>query len=257
MEQRTQQKTLETILKHHKELISRIDSSKEVSTEQIDMLLNEISLAGAIIEEAEDRSSLSELLRYWSSVINDKTGKFPVVQLLPSGFSTQPSKRSSGWKIATLVQFMITVILVATTVLALIHTTTPPTHVDTTPTVQPSVTSIALPHLETQYHRFVVTIDVNAFLRNDASATKAFSQEVSSQIFLKNRRAGLVIVYGGAPDISSVQIALTIASKAYADLHQLGNQGPTFAMAAYYDPLYTLGVPNNLVTIDIFLFAQS
>ena len=254
MEQRIQQQTLETILKHHKELLSFVEAPGGVSIDQINMFLHELTLAGAIIEETEDRSSLSELLRYWSSFINDKTGNFPVFQLLPSGFRTQPARQLSNWKFVSLA-LLIIILVFATTISTLVLTrnSSPPI---STPTAQPSSTAV-LQYLENHYQRLTVTIDVNGFLGNDSSATNAFSHDILSQTFLQNRRVGFVIVYGGASNDNNLQLALTIAAKAYGDLRQLGNKGPTFATAAYYGPLFILGVPSNLVTIDMYLFANT
>src|SRR5690348_17972439 len=51
--------------------------------------------AGAIINDAEDRLLLYELIRYWSVFINSKTGEFPVFQLQPYNSSSRTSEQSA------------------------------------------------------------------------------------------------------------------------------------------------------------------
>lgn len=99
-----------------------------------------------------------------------------------------------------------------------------------TPTTLPSPTLSAIPRLDNQLYRITVTIDANTFLNDNSSATNAFDKKIMSQSFLKNRRVGFVIAYGGAPDNSSIQTALTIASKVYSDLRQRGNRNGTLSI---------------------------
>ncbi len=77
------QQTIDIIRKQHKALLSQIEGPKEVDIEQVRIFLRALEQAGATVDDAEDRSWLHELIRYWSSFIGDKTGEFPVTQLQP------------------------------------------------------------------------------------------------------------------------------------------------------------------------------
>ncbi len=77
------QPTLTIIGNQHKVLLLQMDRPGEVDLEPIQTFLETLAQAGATIQDAEDRSSLHELIRYWSNIINEKTGAFPVVQLQP------------------------------------------------------------------------------------------------------------------------------------------------------------------------------
>ena len=77
-----QQQTLDIIRNQHKYLLLQLEKS-EVDLEQVRILLKTLAQTGAIIDDAEDRSLLHELIRYWSSFVNSKTGEFPVILLQP------------------------------------------------------------------------------------------------------------------------------------------------------------------------------
>lgn len=120
----------------------------------------------------------------------------------------------------------------------------------------PTATPLA-PHLEQNFHEFIVTLaDPAAFLNNDPTAISSFKEQVRSQRFLQGRFAGTVIAYGGAPSDSDISEAATISHKAYEVLRELAQEGFAFQGAAYYQSLFILGAPLNRVTIDVYLFAQ-
>jgi len=77
------QQTLDVIRNQHKALLLQIERPGEVDLEQVRIFLKTLAQGGETIDDAEDRSLLQELIRYWSSFINDKTGEFPIVQLQP------------------------------------------------------------------------------------------------------------------------------------------------------------------------------
>jgi hypothetical protein len=134
MEKVKKQEIFEKVQDEHKMLLLQINEPGGVDVEQIKIFLHELALAGTVAERTEDRSLLNELLRYWSSIINDKTGTFPVVQLYPFEFQNQPLKRRNAWKTVTTVMFTLVIILASTTTFLLSHMTKSPIVSLTTPT---------------------------------------------------------------------------------------------------------------------------
>jgi hypothetical protein len=113
--------------------------------------------------------------------------------------------------------------------------------------------------LETSYRSFTVTLnDVTGLLNNSAQEVNNVKQQVKSQQFLVNRRVGLAIAYGGAPDDGSIPQAQGISRRIYAILGSMRQDTtfPAFQHASYYNPLYNLGDSPNLVTIHVYLFNQ-
>lgn len=170
---------------------------------------------------------------------------------------------AAGWLFADMLLALAMLFLVSNTIG--IHppapTPTPtraPTPLAATPTraPTPTPTPIPVPHLEQTPHRFKINVDANALLSSNRSSTNAVVLQVKTQSFLRGRRAGLAIVYGGAPDDTQIKRADDIANKVYDILHNLGKSDDRFTNIARYDPLYLLGGDPNKVTIDIFLFAQ-
>lgn len=112
------------------------------------------------------------------------------------------------------------------------------------------------PRLQLNHLRINIVIDPGGILQNNRAAIKSVEQQLRARSELRNRKAGLVIAYGGAPYVSQVNTALTIADKMYSILKDLGKQGYVFGRAVYYDPLYVLDGSQSLVVLDIYLFAQ-
>jgi tetratricopeptide (TPR) repeat protein len=81
------QQILDNTWKLHKELLLELDKSDDIDIDQVRFFLKTLAQAGAALGDTEDRSLLLELIRYWSSFIDRKTGEFPVVQLQPFDIS--------------------------------------------------------------------------------------------------------------------------------------------------------------------------
>ena len=162
---------------------------------------------------------------------------------------------AAGWLFADMLLALAMLFLTANTVG--IHppplpppATRVPTRIAATPTPTPA------PHLEQTFHKFKINVDANGLLNGSQSASNAVVQQVEAQSFIQGRRAGLAIVYGGAPNDGQIGRAEGIANKVYDILQSLGKHNKTFANISRYDPLYLLGGDPNTVTIDIFLFAR-
>jgi hypothetical protein len=166
---------------------------------------------------------------------------------------------ASGWLFADMLLALAMLFLVSNTIG--IHppvpTPTPTsTHVPTAAAASPTPIPTPAPHLEQKPHRFSINIDANALLSGNQSSSDAVVRQITAQPFLRGRKAGLAIVYGGAPDDTQISIADDIANKIYAIFHNLGKRNAGFTNIASYDPLYLLGGDLNKVVIDIFLFAN-
>ncbi len=121
---------------------------------------------------------------------------------------------------------------------------------------KPAPVAIPPQRLEQEYHRFIITINRDKLLGNDANEKLNVTSQVRQQTFLRGRTAGLVIVYGGAPTFDDIPIALSVARIVYSTLTDFGRKDATFAKVSKYDPLYLLGGDSSKVEIDIFLFAH-
>jgi hypothetical protein len=93
-------------------------------------------------------------------------------------------------------------------------------------------------------------------LNDSPSAINDLKQKIRGQAVLRGRTAGLVIVYGGAPDVTQVTRAQTVVTKVISVLVSLGNAGFVFTRTSYYDPLYILNGDANTTVIDVYLFAR-
>ena len=153
-----------------------------------------------------------------------------------------------GWLFADLLLALAMLFFTTSIDIKPLHSVTP------TPTIK--VKPTVLPRLELNHQRAVFSIDAYGLLQGDSGAVSNVKQQVRALSYLHNRRAGLVIVYGSALDVTQVDTALTVAQKVYDVLRTLGKEGFVFKQASYYDPLYFLGRDINTVTIDIYLFAQ-
>lgn len=156
---------------------------------------------------------------------------------------------SAGWLFADMLLALAMVFLTANT-----FSIKPPPTPSPTPTVE--ATPITPPRLEQGYHRFTINVDPKGLLSGSQSASDAVVRQVKAQSFLRGRSVGLIIVFGGAPGIAQIGIGLDIANKVYDILQNLGKNDDTFKNTSRYDPLYVLGNQANVVSIDIFLFAQ-
>lgn len=158
---------------------------------------------------------------------------------------------SAGWLFADLLLALAMLFLVANTI-PLPKTSVVQAGPKPTATAKPTTQ----PHLEQTYHRFSIVVDPNAVLNNDEGENNAIIRQVLAQKFLRNRSAGLIIVYDGAPTTDDIGTALNVSASIYTVLLNLGKHNTTFARTSKYDPLYLLGGNATNVKIDIFLFAQ-
>lgn len=158
---------------------------------------------------------------------------------------------SAGWLFADLLLALAMLFLAANT-----FAVRPPPKLLATPTATATPKPTVLPRLELQFHEFTINVDPNGLLNNSQSAIASVEQQVKAKAVLRGRSVGLVIAYGGAPGDSQIGQAQAIAGKVYGVLKTLGKQGFAFSRSSYYDMLYDLGGSTNIVTIDVYLFAQ-
>ena len=159
-----------------------------------------------------------------------------------------------GWLFADLLLAFMVIFLAAQPPFPKVLPKTPtPTP---TPVVTPTPTSE--PRLDFNYHHFTMNnVDYNGILNNSSSAVKAVEQFINSQAVLRNRIAGLVIVYDGALSDADIAEAQTIAQAVIDSvLKVMGRQGPLFQRASYYTPIYLFGSDHTTIVIDIYLFKQ-
>src|SRR5437588_296297 len=73
------------ILQQHEDLLRQSSETSDVDLDisQVQEFLNILAQAGTNIGDTERRSMLRALIRYWASVVNDYTEKFPIIQLQP------------------------------------------------------------------------------------------------------------------------------------------------------------------------------
>ncbi len=127
-----------------------------------------------------------------------------------------------------------------------------------TPTMVPTPDALLLDR-----SRLRLTLTVNnpgALSQGDAQAKAALAQQIRQQMRqkgLQDRRAGLAIVYGGAPGDGDISTAQSIAGQVYSVLDSLGSQEFVFCHTLHYDALYVLGNSLQTVIIDIYLFDAS
>src|SRR5207248_1878195 len=137
---------------------------------------------------------------------------------------------SAGWLFADMLLVLTMLFLASTTFVLPKRLSTPtPTIVTPDPTLTTTMpTPPPIPHLEQIYHRFKIQVDSNLLLQNDSGATHAVILQVTAQTFLRGRNAGLMIVYGGAPNDAQIGRAEDIAKKVYDILQNLGKHDATF-----------------------------
>jgi hypothetical protein len=112
--------------------------------------------------------------------------------------------------------------------------------------------------LDFKYQDFKLKIqDVKALLSTSPSAIADINRQIQSISWLHGRQVGLAMVYGGAPSDSDISQAQEISDKIYSILAALGKQGPIFAKAAFYDPLFALAASPSIVSVDVFLYSRS
>jgi biopolymer transport protein ExbD len=168
---------------------------------------------------------------------------------------------SIGWLFADLLLALAMLFLVANTITTPRPTPTPtPTtrpKPTPTPTPTPRPTPTPILRLETKPQRITITVDSQGLIANSSTAVADVKQKIQAQTSLQGRRAGLVIVYSGAPADSDITTAQTVDNKIYDILRELGNEHFVFSNASYYDPLYLLGYDSTTVVLDVYLFTRT
>ncbi len=110
--------------------------------------------------------------------------------------------------------------------------------------------------LNFHYQEFHLNVDYQGLLNNSPAAINSVESQVRSQRFLQGQSVGLAVVYDGAPDDNQVGQALTVSSKVYGVLQQLGAQNFAFQESSYYVSLFKLGDSASDVIVDVYLFTQ-
>ncbi len=153
---------------------------------------------------------------------------------------------SAGWLFADLLLALAMLFLAANTIAI------KPT-LKATPTAAPTT----LPRLELNYHTLVLNVDSNGLLNNSQSAIDNVKQQVRHLLSpYKNRRAGLVLAYGGAPTDNDIRTALKVAGKVEDILKTFEQENFVFVKTVYHEPYHNLGVSLDNVTLEVYLFAQ-
>lgn len=163
-----------------------------------------------------------------------------------------------GWLFADLLLAFMVIFLAAQPPFPKIIPTPTPTTPPTPTVIVPTPTPTQEPRLDFNFLSFTMTnVDYNGLLNNSRPAVNAVEKFLNGQAKLRNRSAGLVIVYDGAlndPDISDAQnIAKAVVKNVLKDM---ASRGPLFQRASYYDPLYLLGADHSFVEFNIYLFKE-
>jgi hypothetical protein len=91
----THQPTFDEIQKQHQEMLGQISINDDVDLDisRVQAFLNTLAQAGTSTEDPEQRSQLHTFIRYWSGIIDDTTGNFSTVELLPFA-GKRPTRRT-------------------------------------------------------------------------------------------------------------------------------------------------------------------
>src|SRR5437588_10776161 len=139
---------------------------------------------------------------------------------------------TAGWLFADLLLALGMVFLVSNTVAL------PPRPKPTlTATRTPTPTSVAR-ILEHNYCQIELTVDdLSSFLDDQSSAINQLEPKINQISFLKNRKVGIVIAFGGASD-GNFDRGRQLASRVYDVIRDLGNKAEVFRATSYFDPLF-------------------
>jgi hypothetical protein len=165
-----------------------------------------------------------------------------------------------GWLFADLLLVLAIIFLISNVPQELEKKQPTPTPSHTaTPTLTPvPIDSLVL---DKQYTEIPITVDNPVLLSHgDPGAKNSLREKVRiaiTKLNLQNRRAGLVIAYGGTggnTDGTSIQQATDVSRNTYDVLQDLGVEKFVFCKSTYYDPVISLKNPANLVVMHIYLF---
>src|SRR5690348_9574944 len=127
---------------------------------------------------------------------------------------------SAGWLFADLLLALAMLFLAANTIAPKHPVPARPTPTSTakvTPTPRP------LQGLERKVYKIRdLIIDPDKLLGNDSNTKKDIFARIKAYPFFKHRKAGLLIVYGGAPTVDDVLRADDIAARIYNLILELG-----------------------------------
>jgi hypothetical protein len=163
---------------------------------------------------------------------------------------------STGWLFADLMVALALAFLVANTV----GQPPPPTTTSTTTTAPPTTTTLrptttTVEALDLRYIDLTLTrVDYQGLVRRDAKAIAAVKRQVRRDHRLAGRRAGLVILFGGASGTNPSrgrQAAIQV-QKVLADM---GRHGFVFKDAVYR-PFFDLQKPSTVVQLNVYVFRK-
>jgi len=124
-----------------------------------------------------------------------------------------------------------------------------------TPTAASTPTPLqTLIGLEPSPHVWQLTVDPEKLLKGDPQAIKEVNKQVEVHHDLTKRRAGFVLVYGGARSQEEAEKAEQVASKVAAILQESSQHGQSvFTGTVFYVLPFILGKSLNTVKLDIYL----
>ncbi|HEY4035696.1 MAG TPA: hypothetical protein VGL94_17195 [Ktedonobacteraceae bacterium] len=155
---------------------------------------------------------------------------------------------TAGWLFADLLLALGMLFLVSNTVAL-------PPRPKLTPAVTPTPTSMDR-ILEYNYCPIPLTVDnLSSFLSDQGSAINQLEPKINQISFLKNRKVGIIIAYGGASD-GNFDRGRQLASRVYDVIRDLGNKEEIFRATSYFDPLFDPSKAPNVVIMDVYLVAR-
>lgn len=166
-------------------------------------------------------------------------------------FSRRPSSGpalfgATGWLFADLFIVLAVGFLVANTV-----GNVPPPSARAVPTATPT----PIPPRALDLNPITITLHVHptALLADDPAEIAQIEQQLRQAPGLAERNAGLVLAFGGAAGVGTVE-ARQVAAKVDTDvLPDLGHRGFVFQTTVYRE-FFNLDNPPSIVVVDIYVF---
>jgi hypothetical protein len=135
------------------------------------------------------------------------------------------------------------------------HPTSSPTRTPT-PTPTPSA-SPSGPALDFHFITVYLTVDPAGLRAGSAQAKASVDAQIARVSGLTGRRAGLVLLFAGAQDLTGTASAKSLNQVLAGVLPSLSiNGGQVFQVAVYRTDLVNYGRAANTVQLDIYLFKQ-
>src|SRR5947209_7808383 len=132
-----------------------------------------------------------------------------------------------GWLFADLLLALAMIFLIANTIEPARPPKPTPTPKPTKVVVKPTPT-VAPRIVESTYCEIILNVDANGLINDSPSAITDAEKQIRSNSFLKGRRAGLAIVYGGTPNENDTDTPQNVARHIYKVLDMLGRQNFVF-----------------------------